>query len=273
MRWSVTTLIFRVVAGKRSSPSRRTTARLGNTSPAWNIGDITMPISFTGPRLLTTVAFGTLVGLTAVPDAPVWAAAPADVQSPSEANRPMYQNTALDAVAQARIALQHQQGRRALDQVERAEVALLNLEEIRREPHLTDALRHVAAARAAVNANDFGAAEQQLAAVSQDLTIAFAPKTAPGTMHIAVGAPVYDPSGKEIGPIVSLVFDPSDRVESVVVSVGDYLGSGEKYVAVPSPDIKSDHNRLTLAHSKNQLQQAQNYWGADGSVGSSPSRQ
>jgi PRC-barrel domain len=245
-------------------------ARLCNISTARNIGDIAMPTSLIRSRLLTTVAFGALLGLTAIPDTSALAAAQPVVQSPSEASRPTYQNTALDAVAQAGIALQHQQGRKALDQVERAEVALLNLEEIKRDPHLTDALRHVEAARAAVNANDLAAAEQQLAAVSQDLTIAFAPKTAPGTMHIAVGAPVYDPSGKEIGPIVSLVFDPHDRVESVVVSVGDYLGSGEKYVAVPSPDINSDHNRLTLTQSKNQLQQAQNYWGADGSVGSSP---
>ncbi len=198
-----------------------------------------MPTSLIRSRLLTTVAFGALLGLTAIPDTPALAAAQPVVQSPSEASRPTYQNTALDAVAQARIALQHQQGRKALDQVERAEVALLNLEEIKRDPHLTDALRHVEAARAAVNGNDLAAAEHQLAAVSQDLTVAFAPKMAPGTMHIALGAPVYDPSGKEIGPIVSLVFDPSDRVESVVVSVGDYLDPGEKYVAVSSPDIIS----------------------------------
>jgi hypothetical protein len=231
-----------------------------------------MPISLTRSRLLTMVAFGASLGLTAIPNEPASAAAQADVQSPSEANRPTYQNTALDAVAQASIALQHKQGRNALEQVERAEVALLNLEESRRDPHLTDALRHVEAARAAVNANDLGAAEQQLAAVSQDLTMAFTPKTAAGTMHIAVGAPVYDPTGKEIGPIVSLAFDPSDRVQSIVVSVGDYLGSGEKYVAVPSSDIKSDRNRLTLAQSKNQLQQAQNYWGPEGSGGSSSPR-
>jgi hypothetical protein len=231
-----------------------------------------MPTPFIRSRLLTTVAFGALLGLTAIPDTPALAATQPVVQSPSETNRPTYQNTALDAVAQARIALQHQQGRNALDQVERAEVALLNLEEIKRDPRLLDALRHVEAARATLNANDFGTAEQHLAAVSQDLTIAFAPKTAPGAMHIAVGAPAYDPSGKEIGPIVSLVFDPNDRVGSVVVSVGDYLGSGEKYVAVPSPDIKSDHNRLTLTQSENQLQQAQNYWGPDGRVGSSPSQ-
>ena len=233
-----------------------------------------MPTSLIRSRLLTTAAFSALLGLPAIPNTPALAATQPVVQSPSEANRPTYRNTALDAVAQARIALQHQQGRNALDQVERAEVALLNLEEIKRDPHLLDALRHVEAARAAVNVNDFGTAEQHLAAVSQDLTVAFAPKMAPGAMHIAVGSPIYDPSGKEIGPIVSLVFDPNDRIGSVVVSVGDYLGSGEKYVAVPSPDIKRDHDRLTLTQSKNQLQQAQNYWGSDRSVGSSaPLRQ
>ena len=86
--------------------------------------------------------------------------------------------------------------------------------------------------------------------------------------RISIGG--FEPTTHQQLFIVSLVFDPSDRVESVVVSVGDYLGSGEKYVAVPSPDINSDHNRLTLTQSKNQLQQAQNYWGPDGSVGSSP---
>jgi hypothetical protein len=52
---------------------------------------------------------------------------------------------------------------------------------------------------------------------------------------------------------------------------GGYLGSGENYVAVPSPDIKSDHNRMTLAESKYQLQQPQNYWGSEESASSSPS--
>ena len=76
-------------------------------------------------------------------------------------------------------------------------------------------------------------------------------------LRINIGG--FEPTTYQQLFIVSLVFDPNDRIGSVVVSVGDYLGSGEKYVAVPSPDIKSDHNRLTLAHSKNQLQQAQTY--------------
>jgi hypothetical protein len=45
-----------------------------------------------------------------------------------------------------------------------------------------------------------------------------------------------------------------------IIGVGDYLGSGEKYVAVPSAEVKSENNRLTLTESKDQLQQANNYW-------------
>ncbi len=66
-----------------------------------------MPTSLIRSRLLTTVAFGALSGLTAIPDTPALAATQPVVQSPSEASRPTNQNTALDAVAQARIALQH----------------------------------------------------------------------------------------------------------------------------------------------------------------------
>src|SRR5207237_1717808 len=167
-------LIFRVVAGQAFRPSRMIAARLCNIASARNIGDIAMPTSSIRSRLLTTAAFSALLGLPTISNTPALAATQPMVQSSSEANRPTYQNTALDAVAQARIALQHQQGRNALDRVERAEVALLNLEEIKRDPHLLDALRHVEAARAAVNANDFGTAAQHLAAVSQDLTVAFA---------------------------------------------------------------------------------------------------
>jgi hypothetical protein len=44
-----------------------------------------------------------------------------------------------------------------------------------------------------------------------------------------------------------------------VVDVGAFLGMGGKYVAVNLRDLKTDHNRLTLDLTKEQLQQAQNY--------------
>jgi sporulation protein YlmC with PRC-barrel domain len=216
------------------------------------------------PTLLTSVALAALVGLTALPGAPVWAAAPAMGQVESMSTN---QNAALDAIARANIAMQHRDLTKALDQIERAEVALLNLDELHRDPRLTDALRHVEAARAALNANDSGTAEQQLAAVSQDLNVAFVSAMPGGTSgpmaaSPAVGAVVYDPNGTEVGTVVSLVFDPNDQVQRVVIGVGDYLGSGEKYVAVPRTEINYENNRLTLAENKDQLRQADNYWDA-----------
>ena len=215
-----------------------------------------MTVPTTRSTLLTSVALAALVGLTAIPGTSVWAAASATGQVEST---PANQNTALEAIARARIALMHRDATKALDQIERSEVALLNLDEIHRNPHLTDALRHVEATRAALNNNDLGMVEQQLAAVSQDLNVAFASAATSG-MRPAVGGKVYDLGGNEVGPVVSLVFDPSDGIQTVIIGVGDYLGSGEKYVAVPSAEVKSENNRLTLTESKDQLQQANNYW-------------
>jgi len=68
------------------------------------------------------------------------------------------------------------------------------------------------------------------------------------------------------------VVDPDGRVQTLIISVGDYVGIGEKTVAVPRGDITGDRSHLTLNRNKDQLRQAQNYWGA--SVGSSsPTRQ
>ena len=69
--------------------------------------------------------------------------------------------------------------------------------------------------------------EQQLAAVSQDLNVAFASAATSG-MRPAVGGKVYDLGGNEVGPVVSLVFDPSDGIQTVIIGVGDYLGFGRK---------------------------------------------
>jgi len=45
---------------------------------------------------------------------------------------------------------------KALDQIERPSAHCFNLDEIHRDPRLTDALRHVEAARAALNVGDRG---------------------------------------------------------------------------------------------------------------------
>jgi sporulation protein YlmC with PRC-barrel domain len=74
-----------------------------------------------------------------------------------------------------------------------------------------------------------------------------------------VGSAVYDVHNRKIGHVKDLVLDRDGRVAAVVVDVGAFLGMGGKFVAVNLRDFKTDHNRLTLDLTKEQLQQAQNY--------------
>src|SRR5205807_9992 len=88
------------------------------------------------PSLLTTVAFGALAGLGAVPGSSGCAADLPTAYTPAAPGSMSNQNTALDAVAQARMALKHRQPRNALEQIERAERALLNLQQIHGDPNI-----------------------------------------------------------------------------------------------------------------------------------------
>ena len=74
-----------------------------------------------------------------------------------------------------------------------------------------------------------------------------------------IGSAVYDVHNRKIGHVKDLVLDRDGQVASVVVDVGAFLGMGGKYVAVSLRDFKTDHNRLTLDLTKEQLQQAQSY--------------
>jgi hypothetical protein len=221
------------------------------------------------PSLLTTVAFGALVTLCAVPAGSASAADVPAAYAPAASNM-SNQNTALDALAQARMALQHRKKNDALEQIERAERALLNLQQIHRDPHLDDALKRLDTARTALNANDTATVDQQLTAASRELEVAFASTTAPGAgPSPGIGDTVYDPNGQEIGPILTLLVDPNGQVQSVIISVGDYIGSGEKTVAAPRSDITGDSGHPILNRNRNELRQAQNYWGTNGAAGSS----
>ena len=48
-----------------------------------------------------------------------------------------------------------------------------------------------------------------------------------------IGQAVTNPTGERIGDINDLLFDKSGRIANVVVGVGDFLGIGEKNVAIP----------------------------------------
>ncbi|MGC1885230.1 MAG: PRC-barrel domain-containing protein [Stellaceae bacterium] len=229
-----------------------------------------MIVALNRSSLLMSVAVGAIVGLCAVPGGPGWAADPATAYALAAPGNMSNQNTALDAVAQARMALKHRQPGNAREQIERAERALLNLQQIHPDPHLDDALKQLAAARAALDANDAATVEQRLAGASQDLEVAFASTTVPGTQPSpAIGDAVYDPNGQEIGPILTFVVDPNGQVQSVIISVGDYLGTGEKTVAVPRSEIAGDSAHPIFNGNKDELRQAQNYWGTSTASGTS----
>ena len=74
-----------------------------------------------------------------------------------------------------------------------------------------------------------------------------------------IGSSVYDRQNQDIGKVKDIIVNKDARVDAVVVDVGSFLGMGGKYVAVPPTDIKTDHNRLTLDMTKDQLKQAQAY--------------
>jgi hypothetical protein len=181
-----------------------------------------------------------------------------------------YQNTALDAVAQARMALKYRQPGNALEQIERAERALLNLQQIHPDPHIDDALKQLHEARAALNANDMLTVDQRLSAASRDLEVAFASTTVPSaTPNPAIGDAVYDANGQEIGPVLTFVVDPNGQIQTLIISVGDYLGSGAKTVAVPSSEIIGESSHPVFTGNRDDLRQAQNYWGSSTAAGTS----
>jgi sporulation protein YlmC with PRC-barrel domain len=74
-----------------------------------------------------------------------------------------------------------------------------------------------------------------------------------------LGSSVYDLQNRKIGSVKDLVLDKDGTVAAVVIDVGSMLGMGGKDVAIRLTDIKTDHNRLTLDRTKEQLQQMAEY--------------
>ncbi len=82
-----------------------------------------------------------------------------------------------------------------------------------------------------------------------------------------IGSTVYDRNNQDIGSVQDIILGTGGRVDSVVVDVGTFLGMGGKDVAVKMNQIKTDHDRLTLDMTKNQLKEAPNYQLTDRKTG------
>ncbi|WGJ13256.1 PRC-barrel domain-containing protein [Methylocapsa sp. D3K7] len=71
---------------------------------------------------------------------------------------------------------------------------------------------------------------------------------------------IYDPNEKKVGKVEDLLLDRSGNVEAVIISVGGFLGIGDKEVAVPFEAIKATEKDskiwLTINATKDALKSA-----------------
>jgi sporulation protein YlmC with PRC-barrel domain len=71
---------------------------------------------------------------------------------------------------------------------------------------------------------------------------------------------VYDPSDKKIGDIADVLLDTQGRVVALIISVGGFLGMGEKDVAVPFNAVqltqKNNKSYLVMNTTKDALKNA-----------------
>jgi sporulation protein YlmC with PRC-barrel domain len=74
---------------------------------------------------------------------------------------------------------------------------------------------------------------------------------------------VYDPSDAKIGEIADVLVGRDGKVEAFIVSVGGFLGMGEKDVAVPFSAIRATEKNgkwyLTMNATKDALKEAHGY--------------
>ena len=61
-----------------------------------------------------------------------------------------------------------------------------------------------------------------------------------------VGSTVYNNANENIGSVEDIVLKPDGSMDEVVLSVGGFLGIGDKYVSVPFSDLKITRDGSSL---------------------------
>lgn len=69
---------------------------------------------------------------------------------------------------------------------------------------------------------------------------------------------VYDPQNNKIGDVKDVLVDSDGKINALILSVGGFLGAGEKDVAVKFDAVKKTEkdNRLTMNANKDELKSA-----------------
>ena len=76
-----------------------------------------------------------------------------------------------------------------------------------------------------------------------------------------IGTDVKNPQGETVGEIEELLVQNDGRVTHVVISVGGFLGMGDRRVAVPFNEmqVQADGRQITYNITKDQLKQQPEY--------------
>lgn len=123
----------------------------------------------------------------------------------------------------------------------------------------------VAAAVAAILTDAAYAQQSQTAGAAspaQSQTLATLPPDA-STVTNWYKQDVYDPSDTKIGEISDVLVNRDGKISAFIVSVGGFLGLGEKHVAVPFDNVHETQRRgerwLTMNTTKDALKSAAGY--------------
>lgn len=78
-----------------------------------------------------------------------------------------------------------------------------------------------------------------------------------------VGAEVYNDANENIGSVEDIVLKADGSMDEVVLSVGGFIGIGNKYVAVPYSDLKISRDgnslKITTKATKDSLKALPDY--------------
>jgi sporulation protein YlmC with PRC-barrel domain len=76
-------------------------------------------------------------------------------------------------------------------------------------------------------------------------------QTSPWRISKVIGVPVYNSQDEQIGTIADLIMDPKARVTTAVISVGGYLGGGDRLIQVPLEVLRFPNMPTTTGSAGN----------------------
>jgi sporulation protein YlmC with PRC-barrel domain len=75
-----------------------------------------------------------------------------------------------------------------------------------------------------------------------------------------IGEAVQNDQNQHVGKVDDLIVTPDDKITMAIVSVGGFLGVGDKLVAVPWQQLKAEGDHLVLpGASKDTMSAAPNF--------------